>query len=67
MTNEEFNQKEEELLNELPPEFRSAVSYHAYERGHAYGHSEVFIHVAELVNLLEKPIAEYTKRLTAAK
>lgn len=67
MTNEEFNRREEDLLRKLPPEFHAAVSYHAYDQGHAYGHSEVLIHVGSLVDMLEKPIAEYTKRLTAAK
>ena len=67
MTNEEFKRREEDLLRKLPPEFHAAVSYRAYELGHAYGHSEVLSHVGSLVDMLEEPIANYTKRLTAAK
>ena len=67
MTDKEFKQREEELLRKLPPEFHAAVSWRAYDQGHAYGHSEVLSHVGSLVDMLEEPIAEYTKRLTAAK
>lgn len=63
MTSEEFNAREAELLQALPQEFHSAVSYHAYERGHAYGHEEVLIHLGELVDMLAPCINKYTQRL----
>jgi len=63
MTAEEFNTKEKEILSAIPEEFHSAVSYQAYEDGHAYGYEEVLIHVQNLVGMLEKPIAEFEKRI----
>jgi arylsulfatase A-like enzyme len=56
MTNEEFLQRETALLDRLPAELRQAVSYMAYERGHAYGHEEVLGHVSDLVENLSGPI-----------
>lgn len=64
MTNEEYAAKERELLSQLPQEFHSAVSYHAYETGHAYGHEEVLIHLQGLVDMLVPCVNSYTQRLT---
>lgn len=63
MDNQEFEQRQDEILKDIPQEFHSAVRWHAYDRGHAYGHNEVLIHVQDLVDMLKEPIAEYTARL----
>jgi hypothetical protein len=63
MTAKEFAKKEKEILSAIPQEFHGAVSYQAYEDGHAYGYEEVLIHVQNLVGMLEKPIADFKKRL----
>lgn len=65
MTAEDFNKKEKEILNEIPEEFQGAISYQAYEDGHAYGYEEVLIHVRNLVDTIKEPIEKYTKRITA--
>ena len=64
MDEKEFEQRQDEILKDIPQEFHSAVSWNAYERGHAYGHEEVLIHVQNLVDMLKEPIAKYTDRLT---
>ena len=50
-------------LNKLPAEFRSAVSYAAYERGHAYGYEEILSHVRGYVEMLEEPICKFRDNL----
>lgn len=63
MDNQEFEQRQEEILKDIPEEFHSAVRWHAYDHGHAYGHEEVLIHVQNLVDMLKEPIVKYTERL----
>lgn len=64
MNGENFEQRQDEILKDIPEEFHSAVKWHAYDRGHAYGHEEVLIHVQNLVDMLKDPIIKYTERLT---
>jgi hypothetical protein len=63
MTYEEFIAKEAEILSVVPPEFRSAMSYYAYQQGHAYGYQEVIGHLEDLVDSFMPSIVAYTKRL----
>ena len=63
MTPEEFASQEEELLSRLSPEVRSAVSWMAYDRGHAYGYEECLIHVQEMVENLEEPLQNLVARV----
>jgi len=63
MTDQEFNNKQAEILAPIPQEFRSAISYHAYEQGHAYGNEEIIIHLSDLVDELLQPIQEFEKRI----
>lgn len=63
MTSEEFNAKEQELLQQVPVEFHSALSYYAYDKGHAYGYEEVLIHLGELVDMLVPCFKEYDNRV----
>lgn len=64
MTKEEFNIKEAEILKDLPEEFRSAISYMAYEIGHSAGYEECLIYVKEYVSNLKEPIEKFQKRIT---
>ena len=61
MTEDEFTKEEEKILERLPVQFRAAVSYRAYEMGHAYGWDEVLLHLQELVEMLVEPIKEFQK------
>jgi len=65
MTAEEYREQEaaEFDLKNIPQEFRSAISYHAYEEGHAYGWSEVLIHLRDLIDGLEPAIRAFEKRV----
>ena len=63
MTSEQFT-KQKELLERVPIELRPALSYMAYEKGHAYGNQEVLIILENLVSDLEEPLNNLVKRLT---
>lgn len=62
MTLEEYNKKKDEMLEQLPPEFRAAVAYHAWESGHSAGYQEVLIHLDDLIDMLKEPIRLYSIR-----
>lgn len=61
MTDEQFLELEQVELNKLPVEFRSAVSYNCYERGHAYGREEVLNYVKDTVDWLLPCVEAYSK------
>lgn len=63
MTTEEFCNKQAELLNRLPMEFRDRVSYQAWESGHSSGYEEVLSQLVDLVDMLVEPISKYTANL----
>ena len=65
MTSEEYAIVEKEEFDDanIPQEFRSAISYHAYEQGHAYGYNEVLIHLSDLIRALKDPIMAFEKRI----
>ena len=56
--------EQEYELEKLPEEFRSAISYMAYERGHSAGEDEVLSILKELVSDLLPSIKAFEKRLT---
>jgi len=61
MTGEEFAVKQNELLIQLPSQFRSAISYMAYERGHSAGHEEVLGILSGLIFDLLPSIQQFEK------
>lgn len=63
MTDQEFCKQQAKILEPIPQEFKSAISYHAYEQGHAYGNEEIIIHLSDLVDTLLQPIQEFEKRI----
>ena len=63
MTATEFDEKSSELLARLPIEVRAAVSWMAYDRGHAYGHEEILCHIQEYVGNLEQPLILLINRI----
>ena len=65
MTSEEYATKEKEEFDNanIPQEFRSAISYHAYEQGHAYGYNEIFSHLSDLIEAFKDPIKAFEKRI----
>ena len=62
-TEEQFKVRQEEILKDIPLEFRGAIAYLAWEQGHSYGYDEVLIHVHELADNLKEPIKKYRERI----
>jgi len=56
--------KTEFLLSVVPEEFRSRLSYMAYERGHSAGESEVEMILQSLISDLLPCILNFQERLT---
>jgi hypothetical protein len=53
-------------LERVPEDFRSVLSFMAYQRGHSAGDDEVLVVLQGLINDLEPAIKSYTERLRAA-
>ena len=67
MTDEEFAKEQKEILADIPDEFKSALSYMAYERGHSSGNEEIITVLRDLVSNLQEPIDEFRERLLNTK
>jgi hypothetical protein len=63
MTGDEYEQKMEEVLSDVPESFRSFVSSHAYEHGHSSGYEEVCSIASGLVYDLQKPLENYRNEI----
>ena len=63
VTDAEYAKKQAELLKEIPVEFHGPLSYLAYERGHAYGHDEVYSELQDLVYGLRDAIRAFEDRI----
>lgn len=63
MTAKEFEDEETNILSEIPYEFREAISYHAYEKGHSCGYEEVILYLNDLVDTFKGPIEKYRIRI----
>ena len=63
MTSEQYEAKQKELLNGIPEEFQSALSYMAYEQGHSAGYDECIIVLSGLVSELRPVIKRYETRI----
>jgi hypothetical protein len=63
MTDIQFAEKQTEILKDIPEEFKGALSYMAYEIGHASGNEEVIIALNDLVSNLKEPIRKFEKRI----
>lgn len=63
MTDEEVKKQYKEILANVPEEFRSALSYMAYERGHSAGEEEVISILRGLVDALKEPIANFKRNV----
>ena len=55
------------ILRDVPEEFRSRLSYMAYERGHSAGESEITLILEELVSNLLPCIKAFEERLTKSR
>lgn len=60
-----FCVEQDQILAEIPIEFRSMVSAKAWEDGHSCGYSEVLLHARNLVEELKDPLESYTTRIRA--
>ena len=63
MTGEEYNEQEAAILANTPVEFHSALSYEAYERGHAAGYEECLIYLRGMVDMLAEPLRKFENRI----
>ena len=63
MTDEQFVKEQDEILANVPKEFRGKLSYMAYERGHSSGNEEVIGILKELVSDLKESIENFEKRI----
>ena len=66
MTQEEYQTKEKETFDyyRIPAEFRSALSFYAYEKGHGAGMEEVLNYLKGLCDALDKPFREYEENVS---
>ena len=71
MNEKEYAEKMAEILEPLPEEFRSFVSYQAYTHGHssgyASGYEEVLMLADNLMSDLLPAVEQYTQRLKEAR
>lgn len=63
LKDQEFADKQAELLKDIPEEFRGALSHMAWEEGHSYGYDEVLSHLREYVDSLKEPIQKFRERV----
>lgn len=63
MTREQFTEREIELLQKVPTEFRSTLSAEAYDRGHANGREEVLMALDDMIDKLLPCIEAYAARI----
>jgi len=63
MSQEEFAKEQAELLQYIPEELKSTLSYMAYEEGHSAGHEEVIGILKSLVNSLKDPLKQLEARI----
>ena len=63
MTKEEFGKQQEELLKDLPEEFKGFVSYKAWEEGHAEGFENIICILSDLVSDLKDNIVMFEQRI----
>lgn len=61
MLETEFNAKIGEILQSIPKEFHSALSYYAWEQGHSAGFEEVISVLRNLVSDLQSSFETYEK------
>jgi hypothetical protein len=59
MTEEQYLEKQGEILADIPVEFHSVLSYMAYERGHSSGYEECISILNDLVTNLKPAIESY--------
>ena len=60
---EEFQQDQDDLLTEIPIEFKGLISSWAWDQGHSSGYAEVLKYVRDYANDLEPVIKTYTENL----
>lgn len=59
----EFGKKQDELLADMPEEFKSVLSAMAWEMGHSAGFEEVINYLKSLVDDLQEPIELFACRI----
>jgi len=67
MTFDEYQVELDDIINELPEEFRRFVSSYAYEEGHSSGFESVLNIARDITDRLAEPIANFRNRLVGHK
>jgi len=63
MTSSEFNQKQAEMLANVPVEFHSWLQGIAWDQGHSSGYENVISILEDLLYGFEEARAKYNKRI----
>ena len=63
MTKEEFGKQQEELLKDIPEEFKGFVLYKAWEEDHAEGFENIICILSDLVSDLKDNIVMFEQRI----
>lgn len=63
MTEQEFINKQKEILENIPDEFHGWLSWRAYENGHAYGYGEVLCCLSNLIDGLKELIESFRQNI----
>jgi flagellar biosynthesis/type III secretory pathway protein FliH len=64
LTEAGFESEQEELLKDIPEEFRPFIREKAWHEGHSAGYEEVLSYVRGLVHGLKDPIAKYAAKIS---
>lgn len=64
ITDEQYAAEQAKLLDGIPQELHGPLCSYAYERGHSAGMEECINELNGLVEMIRKPLQQYTKRLT---
>lgn len=64
-TETEFEAEQEELLLEVPEEFRDAIRSKAWADGHSAGYEEVIYHIKDLIDFISPCLTKYKAKVLA--
>lgn len=63
MTQQQYAKLQDQALEDIPKEFHASLSYKAYEQGHAYGYSDMYSVLTDLIEGFKSALKEYTNRI----
>lgn len=63
MTDKEYMDRRNELLNRVPEEFRAVLWSMAYQDSHSNGPIEILLYLEDYVEILKGPIEKFGQRM----